>query len=74
MKVVEFPKPKPPASLIEAVEELRKGVESGEVRAVVILVADEKSEVAYSEGGEVHFPTVLFHFELWKKDAIYHGG
>jgi hypothetical protein len=74
MRVVEFPKPKPAASLIEAVDELRKGVESGKVKAVVILVADEDSELAYSEGGEVNFPTVLFHFELWKKDAIYHGG
>jgi acetyl-CoA acetyltransferase len=74
MKVVELPKPRPAASLLEAVEELRKQVESGEVRAVVILVADKNSELAYSEGGEVHFPTVLFHFELWKKDAIYHGG
>ena len=76
MKVIELPKPKPAESLLELLDDLRAKVEAGQIKSVVVLCADGHNgdfEFAYAEGGFVEFGPVLYNFELWTKNAIYHG-
>jgi hypothetical protein len=73
VKVVELPKREPAGSLLELVDELRRNVECGRIKAVLVLVADGHSpegDLTYAEGGDLDVPSVLYNFECWKREAF----
>jgi hypothetical protein len=73
MKVIELPKREPAGTLLEVVVELRKNVEAGRIRAVLVVVADGHSpdgDLTYAEGGDLDVPSVLYNFECWKREVF----